>query len=229
MGSAWICIDRVGRLAGLAPALGRTPRASGVDRTVAAGALALVLTGIAAWIFDRRRLPGQGIHLTPVWQRDDWVVLALHTLGQTLNEEIVLGWILLTSLHRRLPQVSLPALALIVALIFAVLHLIFFAARPSDNHIYGILSAATVFSLFAVGTLRNNLILGMGSITLAWGVHLGWNLIFIGSAYTWEETGSKLAEPAIFNVVFGYTPIILLLTGLMGLSMLIFYLPVAKK
>ena len=179
--------------------------------------LALVLTGIVAWILINAACQAQGIHLTPIWLREDWVILALHTLGQTLNEEIVLGWILLTSLHHRLPQVRLPVLALIVALIFAGLHLAFFAARPSDNHIYGILSAATLLSLFAVGMLRNNLILGMGSITLAWGVHLGWNLIFIDSAYTWEETGGKLAEPAIFNVVFGYTPIILLLTGLMGL------------
>jgi len=36
--------------------------------------------------------------------------------------------------------------------------------------------------------------------------------------------GRKLNEPSIFNAVFGYTPIILMLIGLMGLSFLIFYL-----
>ena len=184
--------------------------------------LVLCLAAVAAWVLIPAACQAQGIYLTPIWRRDDWIILALHTLGQTLNEEIVLGWILLTSLHRRLPRVCLPALALIVALIFAGLHLVFFTARPPENLNHGILSAATLLSLFAVGALRNNLILGMGSIALAWGMHLGWNLIFIDSAYTWEETGTKLAEPAIFNAVFGYTPIVVFLTALMLASLLIF-------
>ena len=187
--------------------------------------LALSLAAVAAYTLVPAACQAQDIQMTPIWQREDRIVLVLHTLGQTLNEEIVLGWILLTTLNRRLPRLSLPALGLIVALIFTGLHFVFYAARSTENINYGILSAATLLSVFSVGAFRNNLILGTGSITLAWGVHLGWNLIFIDSAYTLGGTGSKLAEPAIFNTVFGYTPVVIFLAVLMLASLLIFHLP----
>jgi hypothetical protein len=182
--------------------------------------LALSFSAVAAWILIPSACQAQGIHLTPIWQRDGWIILALHTLGQTFNEEIVLGWMLLTTLRRRVPGLTLPALSLTVALIFAVLHYVFYAARPAAYLNFGLLSATALLAVFAAGALRNNLILGIGNISLAWGVHLGWNLIFIDSAYTWSATGGMLSEPAIFNAVFGYLPIMIWLTVLMGVSLL---------
>jgi len=76
--------------------------------------LALSIACMAAWVWIPVACQAQGIHLTPICQRDDRIVLALHTLGQTLNEEIVLGWLLLTTMQRRLPWLRPPGLALIV-------------------------------------------------------------------------------------------------------------------
>jgi hypothetical protein len=70
--------------------------------------------------------------------------------------------------------------------------------------------------------VHNNLILGTGCITLAWGAHLGWNLVFMDSTYTWAATGRKLTEPEIFNAIFGYTPILVFLKALIVTSLLIF-------
>jgi len=190
--------------------------------------LALILAAGIAWIMIPAACLVQGIEITPIWERDARVELALHTLGQTFNEEIVLGWMLLASLRRRLPRLSLPSLSIAVALIFAGLHFTFYAVRPQESFNNGILCTAALLSVFAVGVLRNNFILGLGNIVLAWGVHLGWNLIFIDSAYQWAETGERLTEPEIFNAVFGYTPIVSLLVTLMGLSLLIYFLPSTK-
>jgi membrane protease YdiL (CAAX protease family) len=92
--------------------------------------LAVSLAAIAAWRLIPAACQAQDIHLKPIWQRDDWFILALHTFGQTLNEEIVLGWILLSTLQRRLPRLRLPVISLIVALVFSSLHFVFYSTRP---------------------------------------------------------------------------------------------------
>lgn len=192
--------------------------------------LAFSIACVAAWILITAACQAKGIHLTPIWQREDRFTLALHTLGQTFNEEIVLGWLLLTTLQRGLPWLRPPGLALIVGVIFTVAHFVFYLARPPDNFNQGILSVATLLTVFAVGTVRNNLILGTGTIALAWGVHLGWNLIFIDSTYfSMFDAGGKLNEPEVFNVVFGYTQVIVLMILLLGVSFMIYRLPKASQ
>ena len=89
-----------------------------------------------------------------------------------------------------------------VAALFAVLHSIFYAWRPASMINYGVLSTITLLTIFAVGLLRNNLILAAGNIAFAWAIHLGWNLVFMDSSYV-STAYARLDEPAVFNAVLG--------------------------
>ncbi len=192
-------------LAGMAwPARGLQTLGLAIPRSQAGRAFILAC-GIAAsaWVLIRMASGAQGVLLVPVWQRHTAPYIIAHTVGQTLNEEMVLGALLLKAITAKLPRLRRVWVSAGVAFVFALLHAGFYTLRPAQDWNYGILSPVTLLSIFLVGLIRNNFILGYGNIAYAWAVHLGWNLVFIDSAYYWIETGQKLAEPAIFNVVFG--------------------------
>ena len=144
----------------------------------------------------------QGVILIPLWQKPQALELVVHTIGQTLNEEMILGALLLTSLTARYQRAPLLLVSAVVAALFAALHYIFYAWRPESWINYGVLSIITLLTIFAVGLLRNNLILAAGNIAFAWAAHLGWNLVFMDSSYV-STTQARLAEPAVFNTVLG--------------------------
>ena len=150
--------------------------------------------------------------------------LVVHTLGQTLNEEMVLGSLLLKYAAGKLPKLPPAAISILVALAFSLLHYAFYSLRPVTMINYGVLSLAALASIFAVGVLRNNCILSTGNIAFAWGIHFGWNLVFMDSQYLHAATQVKLPEPAMFNAVFGSPAVLLLITVAAGLSFLLYRL-----
>ncbi|MHC4515905.1 MAG: CPBP family glutamic-type intramembrane protease [Planctomycetota bacterium] len=132
------------------------------------------------------------IHLEPfsVWYR-------LNFLLQSFNEEMVLGWLPLMALRRWLK--SSAAAALLLALVFAVLHVALYRFGTQQTW----LNATTVWSLFAVGTLRNALILGTGHIGLAWALHAAWNWTMLAGHWRHDGAGTHLTEPRVFDFLLG--------------------------
>jgi len=144
------------------------------------------------------------IAFVPMYERADFGYLFVHTIGQTLNEEIVLGALLLTALsawcrNRRLILVSVG-----VALVFALLHFAFYAFRVESDANYGRLNVAALIAVFGVGVLRNNLILASRHIGYAWAIHFGWNLVCFHSAFYVEGRSLPINEPERFNRLLGY-------------------------
>ncbi|MEN8151620.1 MAG: CPBP family glutamic-type intramembrane protease [Planctomycetota bacterium] len=128
------------------------------------------------------------------------------TLGQTFNEEVVIGALLLLTLDRRFPARRGP-IAVGVAALFACMHVALYAS-PHRVILYGaepfVLDPLTILSLFAVGVLRNNAILARGDIALAWAIHLAFNIpFFVG--HIWSADGDPpLTEPEQFDAILGH-------------------------
>jgi hypothetical protein len=161
------------------------------------------------------------IAFRPAWEGKKWAALA-HTVGQTLNEEMVLGALLLKSIRKKTRAAHPFATSAIVALAFSLAHYLFYRARPPGSWNYGTLSVATLVSLFAIGMARNNCILSTGNVGYAWALHLGWNAVFINSTYAWPNSNTRLAEPAMFNTILGNATMVTISLALMGLSLLLF-------
>lgn len=171
-------------------------------RHALAALVLLPLITAFAWLIIGYATRIQGVILIPLWQKPHPLELIVHTIGQTLNEEMILGALLLTSLVSRFQRAPLLLVSAVVAALFAVLHYIFYAWRPASMISYGLLSTITLLTIFAVGLLRNNLILAAGNIAFAWAIHLGWNLVFMDSSYV-STAQARLAEPAVFNAILG--------------------------
>ncbi len=183
--------------------------------------LAAGTTGIA-WLLIGAVTPTQGIAVTPLWSRANWFALVVHTLGQTLNEEMLLGALLLKSFSERFRRLSPQAVSILIALVFSLLHYAFYAFRPPGMINYGTLSLVALASVFAAGVLRNNCILSTGNIAFAWAIHFGWNLVFIDSVYLLSAAQVELSEPQMFNAVLGSLPVLILVWLAAGLSFLLY-------
>jgi membrane protease YdiL (CAAX protease family) len=146
---------------------------------------------------------------SPIVEHGVFSLAYLHTLGQTLNEEMLFGALILTGLRRTFPRLSPLLTASLVALGFALLHFIFYAwiVFPPNS---GILTANALFVLFGIGMLRNTLILRTGHIAYSWCVHLCINLAGLIGLYRFEN-GVELTEPQIFNFILG-SPVMVLVS-----------------
>lgn len=137
----------------------------------------------------------------------------LFPVFQALNEEIILGSMLLKGLRRRAGGLHPMALVLAGALVFALGHLAFYLSLGG-----GALSLAALLSLFAVGLIRNHVILATGHIGYIWALHLGWNAVFFGALYQSADTGDRLSRVEMFNLVMGDPAFVVFITCLTLLS-----------
>jgi hypothetical protein len=183
--------------------------------------LILCIVAVAAHKIIPVTTDPENIVFISAWESKKWASLA-HTVAQTLNEEMVLGALLLKLIKKKFKPPHPCVTSTAVALVFSLAHYLFYYARPSESWNYGALSIATLTSLFAIGVARNNCILSTGNVGYAWALHLGWNAVFINSTYIWQGTNTRLAEPAIFNAVLGSTTVVVISLALMGLSLLLF-------
>ncbi|MBN1417227.1 MAG: hypothetical protein JXP34_00535 [Planctomycetes bacterium] len=125
----------------------------------------------------------------------------VHTAAQVLNEELVLGALLLLSIRRRWPRPPASAIAFCVAAAFAAIHFAFYAWRPHADPNYGLLSPAALVALLLAGIVRNVLILRTGHIGYAWAIHFAWNVLFFCGYFLRQPEGTALSEPDRFNVI----------------------------
>lgn len=125
----------------------------------------------------------------------------MHTLGQTLNEELLFGALCLYTIQRKFPQGHPLLIAALVASGFSLLHSIFYHWIVLPRY-RDILTAGTLFVLFVIGLLRNTLILKSGHIAYSWSLHFSINLVGLAATYTFEN-GKELIEPEVFNLILG--------------------------
>lgn len=119
---------------------------------------------------------------------------------QALNEEIVLGFLLLTALVRRGARPVLAALG--VAVVFGLLHFALYRFGTFGRSLEG----TTLATLVAVGALRNALILLPGHVGYAWALHAAWNVSMFGGVWIWSDSaggGSPLSEPEVLDLHLG--------------------------
>jgi len=144
--------------------------------------------------------------------------LYFHTIFQTLNEEIMVGSVLLFSIRKKLSNLQPLFISIIVAAVFSMAH--YFVYRYLFSIGNGTLDISALISLFAVGIIRNNFILSFNHIAYSWMLHLSWNWIFFGGNY--YSNAHKLIEADLCNLVYGNTYFIIVTVLLMIVSSAVF-------
>ena len=143
----------------------------------------------------------------------------IHTFFYTLNEEILLGAILLYYCIKKIRAHPL-VISAVVALFFSLLHFIFYEWVFSEG---GMLQPATLLCLFGIAFVRNNLILYFNHIGYSWALHFGWIAIMLSSSHTDPGSGASLTESARFNLYLGSSEMIAV-SGILSLITMVFIL-----
>ena len=125
----------------------------------------------------------------------------LYYIFETLNEEMLIGALLLMGLERRFVKLNRNIIAVLIALLFSLMHQALFKWSPIQPGI--LLTWTTIGSLFFVGLLRNVLILQTRKIAYSWAIHLSFNWIFYAGFILNPVTKVFPSEPEKFNIVFG--------------------------
>ncbi len=192
-------------------------------KAAAVTGLLLALCLMGSWALIARVAAASGLEFIPYASRPQLIPYYLHTLGQTLNEELVLGALLLFALRRFL---RLPPLWIAVGAgaLFSLLHLAFYGGflQWIGHANGGALSGAALLSLAAVGVARNALILGAGHVGYAWALHLGWNAVFLGGTFVRSAEQAPFSEPDRFNTFLG-APAALAASLLLATGVLLWY------
>jgi len=142
----------------------------------------------------------------------------IYFIPETLNEEMLIGAVLLFGLERSLKKIDKNVIAIFVALMFSLMHQSFYRWSPMQPGIS--LTLMTAISLFFVGLLRNILILKTRKIAYSWAIHLSFNLVFLSGFFVNISNNSMACEPEKFNIVFGNLKMVII-TGLSALILLI--------
>ena len=138
-----------------------------------------------------------------------------HVLFYVINEEIVVGAILLFTLVYKWKMRAL-VVSICVAAGFALLHFVFYRWIFADR---GVLGISTMITLFLVNFVRNNLILQTGHIGYSWALHFGWIAIMFGSRHTHVSTNIYVSELESFNTYLGSAEMLVLSIVLAGLAL----------
>lgn len=144
----------------------------------------------------------------------------IHDGFYTLNEEIILGAILLGCIRRKFTALHPVWIALMVALIFMIFHYIFYRWIFTDR---GILKGITLVSLLFVGILRNNLILTTGHVGFSWAFHVGWMAVMFGCYHSQTMEDRGLSELERFNLYLGSPKAIIIVTIIMLITFLFYF------
>lgn len=145
--------------------------------------------------------------------------LYVHTVFQTLNEEIMMGSVLLFSLKNKFNKLQPLFISIIVAAVFSIAH--YFVYRYLFSIGSGILGISALISLFAVGVIRNNFIVSFNHIAYSWMLHLSWNWIFFGGNYYYN--GQECSEAYLCNLVYGNSYFIIAVVLTMIISSVLFF------
>lgn len=104
----------------------------------------------------------------------------VHTFFYTINEEFVVGALLLKGIKHFRKKTPDWLVSVGVAVVFALFHFIFFKWIFKNS---GELGWITMLSLFFAGIVRNNLILKTGHIAYSFSLHFAWIYVMLGSSH----------------------------------------------
>lgn len=155
-----------------------------------------------------------GIHVFPGNYKN-----FVHTLFYTLNEEIILGALLLKGIKNTCKKSPDWMISTGVAIIFAFIHYAFFKWIFNNR---GDLNLFTLLSLFAVGVFRNNLILKTGHIGFSWALHFAWIYIMLGSSHLVKAKDYYMNDFERFEMYLGDSKILTICLALAILSFMKF-------
>jgi hypothetical protein len=148
-----------------------------------------------------------------------------HDIFYVLNEEIVIGAIVLFALVNNLK--IRPIIASIgLAVCFALIHYVFYMWIFKERGIIGI---TTLTTLFLVGFVRNSLIFQTGHIGYSWALHFGWMVIMFGSMHIDLNSNLRVSEPERFNLYLGSMELLIISIILAGLSLVYWIKITAQK
>ena len=139
-----------------------------------------------------------------------------HDIFYILNEEIVLGAILLFKLINNLKMRPIAA-SVGLAVVFSLIHYVFYRWIFLDR---GIMQISTLVTLFLIGFVRNNLILVSGHIGYSWALHFGWMAIMFGSFHYSIEKQQAVSEIEKFNTYLGSNEMLIISTILAVISLI---------
>lgn len=148
-----------------------------------------------------------------------------HDVFYILNEEIVLGAIILFSIQKRY-AISPALLSIFLALLFSLMHFVFYKWVFLNK---GILDWSTMFVLFLVGFIRNNLIIFTKHIGYSWALHFGWMVIMLGCNHYNQDSEKYLTELDRFNIYLGSAHMLIVSIVLSVLSFLLLVKNTKKK
>lgn len=139
-----------------------------------------------------------------------------HDIFYILNEEIVIGAILLFTLVNQIKIRPLIA-SILLALFFALIHFVFYMWIFSDR---GVIGVSALVTLFLIGFVRNSLILQTNHIGYSWALHFGWMVIMFGSMHIDLQNDMRVTEPDRFNLYLGSTEMLIVSIIITGLSLI---------
>lgn len=142
----------------------------------------------------------------------------IYYIPETFNEEMLIGALLLMGIERNFKKIDKNYIAIMVALIFSLMHQGLYKWSPVQSG--ELLTLTTIITLFFVGILRNSLILKTRNIALSWAIHLSFNMVFFSGLFINVETKKFPSESEVFNIVFGNLTM-LAVTGLLALISII--------
>lgn len=174
-------------------------------RTIVKSLVLAVAVVAGAWLVMKYVGAKKGI----VIEYSDWGCY-FHIVFYTLNEEIVLGGILLHALTRKWKMEPVAA-SVLLAVFFSLVHFVFYRWIFIDR---GFIAVPTLITLFFIGIVRNSIILYTGHIAYSWALHFGWMALMFGSWHRYAGTENYLGELIRFNTYLGSVEM-LIISGLM--------------
>jgi len=157
------------------------------------GAVATALLGLSLWLLFRFVLAPSIVSARGLELVASPPLRVAEFAFQALNEEIVLGYLLLVPLARWTRRPVTTAVA--VALLFAVLHHLLYRYGELGMD----LAPVTLLALLAVGAVRNAAILLARHVGYAWALHAAWNLVMFSGQWVETSSGRMLKEPEVLD------------------------------
>lgn len=139
----------------------------------------------------------------------------IHSLFYTLNEEIVVGALLLKGIKYYRKKMPEWLISVGTAFLFSGIHFIFFRWIFNNQ---GNIGLTALTSLFFTGIIRNNLILKTGHIAYSWALHFGWIYIMLGSSHYNYSSKIFLNDFERFDIYLGDYRTLIICLILAGLS-----------
>lgn len=145
----------------------------------------------------------------------------LSTFFQVFNEEMILRGTLisfmLTAIEGKVRNIKIAkyAMVILIALIFAILHYLFYLIAENIS-----LNCPAMCALFLFGIICNLLFLQYKHIWFGYIIHLSWNLTRFNNEY--YLYGAKLSEGKLYNLLEGNYIVIIALFVILILVFLLF-------